>query len=97
MIAASSAALRVDESRHDLIYYVPRNDVQMQHLYATEHTSYCPFKGTARYWTIEVNGRSAENAVWAYDEPYDEALPLRGYVAFYSDRVDQIRTASLAD
>jgi uncharacterized protein (DUF427 family) len=34
--------------------------------------------------------RVEENAVWAYDEPYDEALPLRGHVAFYSERVDRV-------
>ena len=90
VIADTRRALRVDESRHDIVYYVPRKDVRMDLLTATDHTSYCPFKGTARYWSIGVGARRAENAVWAYDEPYDEALPLRGYVAFYTDRVDRI-------
>ena len=90
VIAKTQAALLVDESRHDLVYYVPRRDVRMDLLTATEHTSYCPFKGTARYWTIGVGEHQAENAVWAYDEPYDEALPLRGHAAFYTDRVDRI-------
>jgi uncharacterized protein (DUF427 family)/diadenosine tetraphosphate (Ap4A) HIT family hydrolase len=89
-IASTHASLRVDESRHAIVHYVPRADVRMDLLTATDHTSYCPFKGTARYWTIAVGGRRAENAVWAYDEPYDEALPLRDHVAFYSDRVDRI-------
>jgi uncharacterized protein (DUF427 family) len=92
VIAASDKALLVSESRHDPVYYLPRTDVQMELLTATDHTSYCPFKGTARYWTIRVGERVEENAVWAYDEPYDEALPLRGYVAFYSDRVDRVTT-----
>lgn len=91
-IADTRSALLVLESRHDPVYYVPRRDVVMAHLAATNHTSYCPFKGHARYWSINVGERSAENAVWAYDEPYDEALPLRGYVAFYPDRVDRILT-----
>jgi uncharacterized protein (DUF427 family) len=92
IIADTRSALLVLESHHDPVYYVPRRDVQMTHLVATDHTSYCPFKGHARYWSIRVGQRSAENAVWAYDEPYDEALPLQGHVAFYPDRVDRILT-----
>jgi uncharacterized protein (DUF427 family) len=86
-IAASDATLLVDESRHEPVHYVPIDAVRMEYLQPTTHTSYCPFKGHARYWTIAVDGRSAVNAVWAYDEPYDEALPLRGHAAFYPDRV----------
>ena len=90
IIANTRNALRVDESRHDIVYYVPHKDVRMDLLTDTDHESYCPFKGTARYWSIGVGTRRAENAVWAYDEPYDEALPLRGHVAFYTNRVDRI-------
>jgi len=96
-IANTRRALRVDESRHDIVYYVPRADVRMDLLNSTQHTSYCPFKGTARYWSISVGGRTAENAVWAYDEPFDEALPLRGHVAFYTERVDRIAIDDKSD
>jgi uncharacterized protein (DUF427 family) len=92
VVADTRSALLVLESRHDPVYYVPRRDVKMALLVATDHTSYCPFKGHARYWSIKVGQRSAENAVWAYDEPYDEAQQLQGYVAFYPDRVDRIQT-----
>ncbi|HTK98628.1 MAG TPA: DUF427 domain-containing protein [Pseudomonadales bacterium] len=97
VIAKTQNALLVDESRHDLVYYVPRRDVRMDLLTATQHDSYCPFKGTARYWTIAVGERRAENAVWAYDEPYDEALPLRDHAAFYTDRVDRITIDGKSD
>ncbi len=90
VIADARSALRVDESRHDIVYYVPKRDVRMDLLTATGHSTYCPFKGTARYWSINVGDRHAENAVWAYDEPYDEALALRDHVAFYANRVDRI-------
>lgn len=94
VVAATRGALLVLESRHDPVYYLPRRDVKMTYLVPTDHTSYCPFKGHARYWSIKVGGRSAENAVWAYDEPYDEAQQLQGYVAFYPDRVDRILTTA---
>ena len=55
---------------------------------ATEHHTYCPYKGTASYWSIAVGDRLSENAVWAYPEPFDEVAALKDYVAFYWDRVD---------
>lgn len=96
VIAASDRALLVDESRHDPVYYLPRSDVEMSALTPTEHSTYCPFKGHARYWTLQVGDRVEENSVWAYDAPYDEALPLQDCVAFYSDRVE-LRTSPLAN
>ncbi|MCB1684742.1 MAG: DUF427 domain-containing protein [Pseudomonadales bacterium] len=95
VIATSDRALLVDESRHDPVYYIPRSDVLMSALTPTDHSTYCPFKGHARYWTLQVGDRIEENSVWAYDAPYDEALPLQGCVAFYSDRV-QVHTSPAA-
>ena len=56
----------------------------------TDHSTHCPYKGHAGYWSIEAGGKKAENAVWAYPSPYDEmtAINLQNYVAFYWDRVD---------
>ncbi len=96
-VADTRDALRVDESRHDIVYYVPKRDVRMDLLVATDHSTYCPFKGTARYWSIKVGDRCAENAVWAYDDPYDEARALREHVAFYTNRVDRIVVDGKAD
>jgi uncharacterized protein (DUF427 family) len=58
----------------------------------TDHETYCPFKGDCSYWTIEVDGgtKRAENAVWSYRAPYDEATGLAGHYAFYKSRVDAI-------
>lgn len=90
VIAETDAPLLLLESRHRPVYYVPRDDVRMELLQATDHHSYCPFKGNARYWSIKVGSREAENAVWAYDDPYDELPQIRGFVAFYANRVDAI-------
>jgi uncharacterized protein (DUF427 family) len=56
----------------------------------TEHNTYCPFKGTASYWTLSVGGNSSENAIWGYEAPYDETTGLAGHYAFYGNRVDGI-------
>jgi adenylate cyclase len=91
-IANSTAALRVEETGHDPVYYVPEKDVRVDLMRRTDHHSRCPYKGEASYWTIEVpdagNVRRAENAVWGYPAPYDETVGIAGYYAFYPNRVD---------
>lgn len=87
-IAASRRAIRLDEDHCPPRYYLPREDVDMARLSATAHSSYCPFKGDARYWTVEAGGRQAVNAAWAYDAPYDECLALAGRIAFYGERFE---------
>jgi uncharacterized protein (DUF427 family) len=70
------------------VLYVPEEDVRTDLLEKTEHTTYCPFKGDAAYWTVRVGDRVAENAVWAYPEPNPESAWLRGHMAFYWNRMD---------
>jgi len=94
-IADTDAALRVEETGHDPVYYLPEKDVRLDLMHPTEHHTRCPYKGEASYWTIEVPGdagstKRAENAVWAYPTPYDEVSGIAGYYAFYPNRVDSI-------
>ena len=94
-IADSGAALRVEETGHGPVYYVPGKDVRLDLMRPTEQHTRCPFKGEASYWTIELpadagSARRSENAVWAYPSPYDEVSRLAGYYAFYPNRVDSI-------
>jgi uncharacterized protein (DUF427 family) len=94
VVADSSAAVRVEETGHGPVHYLPEKDVRLDLLRPTEHKTYCPFKGDCSYWTIEVESgggkRQAENAVWGYRAPYDEARGLAGHYAFYQSRVDKI-------
>ena len=87
-IADSTAAHLLFETRHLPIYYFPRADVRFDLLRASDHHTYCPYKGTAAYWTIAVGGQASENAVWGYPEPFAEVAAIKDYVAFYWDRVD---------
>jgi uncharacterized protein (DUF427 family) len=94
-IADSGAALRVEETGHGPVYYVPGKDVRLDLMRPTEQHTRCPFKGEASYWTIELPAdagsvRRSENAVWAYPSPYDEVSRLAGYYAFYPNRVESI-------
>ncbi|TDC49137.1 DUF427 domain-containing protein [Actinomadura sp. KC345] len=70
------------------VLYVPEEDVRTDLLEKTDHTTHCPFKGDAAYWTVRVGDRAAENAVWAYPEPMPESEWLRGFMAFYWGRMD---------
>jgi uncharacterized protein (DUF427 family) len=98
VIADSRAAVRVEETGHGPVHYVPEKDVRLDLLRPTGHKTYCPFKGDCSYWTIEVESgtgsRTAENAVWGYRAPFDEASGLAGHYAFYQSRVDAIEVQS---
>lgn len=97
VIADSRETLRIEETGHGPVHYFPEKDVRADLLKKTAHSTHCPFKGDASYWTIEVgNGgdvKRSENAVWGYQTPYDEMTRLSGYYAFYASRVDSIDAA----
>jgi uncharacterized protein (DUF427 family) len=87
-VADSAEALVVRETKHDPVVYFPRKDVRFDLLERTDHHTFCPFKGEASYWTLRVGERVAENAVWGYEDPFEEVAALADYVAFYPDRVE---------
>jgi uncharacterized protein (DUF427 family) len=90
MIADSTHTLTLREAAYPPVHYIPRADVAMALLQRTGHSSYCPYKGEAAYFSIPVGGERAVNAVWTYEEAYDSVAPIAGHVAFYPDRVDSI-------
>jgi uncharacterized protein (DUF427 family) len=90
VVADTRAALTLRESDYPPVLYIPRADVDMSLLERTENTSHCPYKGDASYFSIPSGGERATNAVWSYETPYDAAVAIKEYVAFYPDRVDSI-------
>ena len=89
VVADSSRAMLMLETGHLPVYYLPIDDLRLDLMPATEHTSFCPYKGVARYRSVAVAGRTAENAVWTYPDPLPGAPALAGYAAFYWDRMDR--------
>ncbi len=87
-IADSTAVLLLSETKHIPVYYFPRADVRLELLERTAHSTHCPFKEDASYWTVRVGERSAENAVWSYETPYAEVAQIKDYMAFYWDKMD---------
>lgn len=69
-------------------YYMPKTDVRMDLLTPTDHATACPYKGTARYWSVTVDGETHDNIVWGYDAPLPESQKAVGLVCFYNEKVD---------
>lgn len=88
-IAESTRAKLLYETGLMPVYYLPEEDVRAELLEATEHTTRCPFKGDAAYWSIRVGDDVRENAVWSYPEPLPEAPPLASHLAFRWDAIDE--------
>ncbi|MET7277449.1 DUF427 domain-containing protein [Kribbella sp. NPDC005582] len=87
VLADTRDALSLQESTYPAVQYIPRDDVDFALLERTEHTTYCPYKGDASYYSIRPAGAAGVNAVWTYEQPYDAVADIRDHVAFYADKV----------
>jgi uncharacterized protein (DUF427 family) len=87
-IADTHRALALREADYPVVYYVPLDDVDRALLERTDHSTYCPYKGDASYYSIPVGGAAAENAVWTYEQPREAVAAIKDHVAFYPDRVE---------
>ena len=91
VIADTRDALALKEGSYPTVYYIPRQDVKMDRLLRSSHSTYCPFKGDASYYSLKDG---PENAVWSYERPYDEMMAIKDRVAFYPNKVDSIETVA---
>jgi uncharacterized protein (DUF427 family) len=89
-IADTTRAFTLEEAGYQPVQYVPREDTDLSLLTPTDHASYCPYKGDASYFTISADGRTSENAVWSYQQPYPAVKEIKDHLAFYRSRVDGI-------
>jgi len=69
-------------------YYMPKTDVAMEYLTATDTETICPYKGSAGYWSVTAGGETFEDIVWGYRAPLRESDGIAGYVSFYNEKVD---------
>ena len=88
LVADTTRAFRVLETHHAPTYYLPLADI-VATLRPVEGSSYCEWKGVARYFDVMVAGKTARRAAWAYDSPTATFAELAGYLAFYAGLMDE--------
>jgi uncharacterized protein (DUF427 family) len=88
VIAESSQPTFLFETKLRRRTYFPKLDVRVDLLEASPSTSMCPYKGTARYWSVRTGGALHRDLAWCYEAPFRESAPIAGLVAFYDERTD---------
>ena len=89
-VADTGAALRILETSHPPVYYVPRDGVIAGLLrQSARRQSFCEFKGMASYWDLVTSGPAVRDAAWSYENPAAAYSAVAGYLAFYASKVDE--------
>jgi uncharacterized protein (DUF427 family) len=88
LVAESSRALEMRETRHRTRWYLPLEDVREGVLEPSEKTSRCPFKGEASYFSVRAGGKLHRDLAWTYRDPIPAVRDIAGLVCFYDERVD---------
>ena len=90
IVADTTRALALHETTYKPVFYIPREDADMAVFERTSHSTHCPYKGDASYYSIRVGDKLAENAIWSYEQPFPAVAEISGLLAFYPNRVDKI-------
>ena len=88
VVAESHRARFLFETGLPTRYYLPKTDVDFSKLTPTDTATHCPYKGTARYWSVTIDGVVHDDVVWGYDTPLRESQEIAGLVAFYNEKLD---------
>lgn len=87
VLGESRHALELTEGDYPAVIYFPREDIAMAFLDQTEHTTHCPKKGDATYYSIVTKSTTHENAAWSYEKPIAGMERIEKYLAFYATDV----------
>jgi uncharacterized protein (DUF427 family) len=89
-LADTEHAVLLHETGLPTRYYLPRDDVRMDRLNATDMSTTCPFKGDAEYWSTKVGDRELTGVAWSYPKPIEGRADIAGLICFFNERVDRI-------
>ncbi len=87
-IADTQSSLRILETSHPPVYYLPTSNIRMEFFKLTTQHTFCEWKGTASYYTIQVGSLVADSVAWTYPNPDPRYLQLRDHFAFYPSRME---------
>ncbi|MER9565885.1 DUF427 domain-containing protein [Mesorhizobium sp. M0571] len=87
MIASSTKVKVLTEPPYLPVFYIPFDDIDFKQLGKTELSTHCPYKGDASYWSVLPAGDAGKDAMWAYEQPFDEMADIRDHGAFYPNKV----------
>lgn len=88
IVADTRRAKRVLETSHPPVYYIPIEDIKSEYLTPGTGSSWCEWKGRARYYTLTVGDRKASNVAWGYPNPTATFKALKDHLAFYPEPMD---------
>ncbi len=88
LIASSKRTVRIKETGCAPVYYVPPADVNMEFIVPEAGSSFCPWKGTASYWSVKTKTAVINKACWSYHEPLKDAEAIKDYLAFYTNKLE---------
>lgn len=88
-ITDAARGYRVLETSHPPVYYIAPDDIRQQYLHPAPGSSWCEFKGHAKYWSLDVDGKRSESAAWSYPVASPAFANISGYLAFYASRVGE--------
>lgn len=91
VVADTRRALSLAEASYAPVMYIPREDVDLATFERTDHKTHCPYKGEASYYSIHAGDRTAQNALWSYEQPLEAVSVIAGHMAFYPDRVELVQ------
>lgn len=89
VVADTQRAMRVLETSHPPVYYIPRADIREDLILAGSRHTFCEFKGLASYWTLRAHDKLSTDAAWSYERPSPGYEAIRGHLAFYVGKVDE--------
>src|SRR5260370_2730947 len=90
VVADTRNALTLREAAYPPVQYIPGEDVDFSQLERTDNVTYCPYKGYCNYYSVPAEGKKSVNAVWSYEHPFPAVMQIKGHVAFYPARLDEI-------
>jgi uncharacterized protein (DUF427 family) len=87
-LANTTRAKRVLETSHPPVYYIPQQDIRMEHLEPSNGSSHCEWKGRAGYYDVSTEERTERRAAWFYRDPTPPFAGIADYVSFYPSKMD---------